>query len=67
MGQGVQMKCQFCGSKKIRIETPYIDPITKEKQLTYCCRAQAQNQQYVKDRYLPGEEPTQEEVGKWKP
>ena len=46
-------KCPFCGSQKLKIETPYIKPVTHERETTYCCRKQAKNQEFVEKRYHP--------------
>jgi len=46
-----ELKCPFCGSKKIIIDTPYIDPITHEKETTYCCKEMRQNYRFVDTRY----------------
>lgn len=46
-------KCPFCGSDKLRIETPYLKPVTHEPITTFCCRSQAKNNQYIKNRYDP--------------
>lgn len=44
-------KCQFCGSEKIKVETPYISLGNSgdyEKQFDYCCKAQKQNNKFNK-------------------
>jgi len=43
--------CPFCGSKQWKIETPYIDPITKEKETTYCCKEMRMNNNFIDTRY----------------
>lgn len=60
------MKCTFCGSENIRMETPYVELDSKGeyvKKTTWCCAAQAKNQKYIKGRYEPGQEP--DDVSKW--
>ena len=59
-------KCPFCGSKKIFLETPFIDPITKEHGKTFCCSAQKKNHEYIKKRYSPFDvnKPSVEDISK---
>lgn len=40
--------CPFCGSKTLKIPTPYIKPVTHEVITTACCKAQAKNQEYIR-------------------
>ena len=63
------MECPFCGSKEIRIKTPYVkatgtgnddfEPIT-----TWCCTAQRTNQAYIKKNFHPDDAPSEEDVSK---
>ena len=46
-------KCAFCGSKELRIKTPYLKPVTHEPITTWCCKAQAKNQEYIRRNYDP--------------
>jgi hypothetical protein len=46
-----ELKCPFCGSKKIMIDTPFIDPITKDRQQTFCCKEMAKNYNFVDHTY----------------
>lgn len=44
-------KCEFCGSKTMMIETPYMErtsdwPPKYVPTKTYCCKTQAKNQKY---------------------
>lgn len=57
-------KCPFCGSQKLKIDTPFLKPVTHEPIQTFCCRPQAKNQEFIKKRYHPtlGRKPTTEEV-----
>ena len=57
-------KCPFCGSEKIKIETPYIDRITGEHKTTLCCLSQKKNQEFLDKRYsnFYGEKPTMEDL-----
>jgi hypothetical protein len=59
-------KCPFCGSTKLKIETPYIDKFG-EKIFTYCCNAQKKNDSYIQAHTsrMTGEKPGTEEVSKW--
>ncbi len=49
-------KCEFCGSKKVIVQSPYVElkgngkyePIT-----SYCCSAQKKNQEYEDKHYHP--------------
>ena len=62
-----EFKCQFCGSTKLKYDTPYVTlnnegeyvPTTK-----YCCKSQKQNHLFVK-RFPQEERPSVEEVGEW--
>ena len=45
--------CPFCGSKELRIKTPYLKPVTHEPITTFCCKSQAQNQKYINRNYDP--------------
>lgn len=45
--------CPFCGSDKLKIDTPYLKPVTHEPIQTFCCRSQAKNNEYIKKRYDP--------------
>ena len=60
------MECQFCGSKNIKIETPYIDR-AGQKITNFCCLAQKKNQSYITKRTSrwSGNKPNTEDVGKW--
>ena len=46
-------KCPFCGSKKIILETPYMDRVTGKKLTSYCCTAQKINKEYKEKHYHP--------------
>ena len=49
-------KCEFCGSKQIIIETPYVSLTEKgtyEPTTSYCCNAQKRNRQHDKKRFHP--------------
>lgn len=63
-----EWKCPFCGSDKLRLETPYIE-LGEDGQnhpvMTYCCMAQKHNARYVKKNYGPDEAPDMEDVSKW--
>ena len=62
--------CPFCGSKKIIVDSPYVElkesgkyePATK-----YCCQAQRKNQSYKEKHYHPmfSDKPKNEEVSEW--
>ena len=58
--------CPFCGSKEIKVKTPYIDQVTLEPLETFCCKSQKTNSKYITKRFDPtnGEAPTPEEVTK---
>lgn len=60
------MPCSFCGSDKVKVETPYIDRVTGEHKTTICCQAQRKNQEYQKKHFHPihGEKPPMESVEK---
>lgn len=60
------MSCQFCGSKELKIETPYIDAFG-EKIYTWCCGAQKKNNKYIEAHTsrFDGSKPEVEEVSKW--
>lgn len=50
------MKCQFCGSEKTMIETPYVELNDKGEYVpkkTWCCTAQKKNAQFITKRYDP--------------
>lgn len=59
-------KCPFCGSEEIKIPTPFIDPVTGETIMTFCCKAQEKNNKYIERHTDPitGEKPDLEEVSK---
>lgn len=69
--------CPFCGSKELKIQTPYMTrsigtaakPGSGEynRQETYCCRSQAQNATYANAHRNPitGEVPDSKELSKW--
>ena len=45
-------KCQFCGSEKIKVPTPFIklgNSGEYEEQFNYCCLAQKQNRKFAKE------------------
>ena len=68
-------KCPFCGSDKLKLETPYVKTTyvwgangkeeKTEAETRFCCQAQAQNHEFVKKNFDPDHQPTQEEVAKW--
>jgi hypothetical protein len=60
------MKCPFCGSEKIKIETPYLNK-HGETIMTFCCSAQKQNEKYVKAHTsrMTGDKPSVEDVIKF--
>lgn len=61
-------KCPFCGSEQIKLKTPFVELNDKgvyEPKETWCCSAQARNQQYIKKHFDPGNKPDPEEVSKW--
>lgn len=63
-------KCPFCGSDKIKMETPYVElgrDGEYHAKTTFCCKAQAANAKYVTKRFDPRNEdkPSPEEVSKW--
>jgi hypothetical protein len=37
------MVCPYCGSEKIIVDTPFIDPITEKAETTFCCAYQKTN------------------------
>ncbi len=43
--------CPFCGSKNVMVQTPFIDPITKEAKKSFCCNASKKNQTYIDAKY----------------
>lgn len=60
-------KCPFCGSDKLRYDTPYVElnksgEYTPKK--TFCCKQQQTNHRFV-ERYGEESRPDPEEVGKW--
>jgi hypothetical protein len=60
------MKCPFCGSKEIKIKTPYLDKFG-DPIFTFCCNAQKRNDKYVEahtSRYT-GDKPSPEEVNRF--
>lgn len=62
--------CPFCGSDKLKIETPFVEMTSWKEyanKTTYCCATQAKNQKYIKDRYDKTREgnPSTEDVSKW--
>jgi len=60
--------CPFCGSAKIRLETPYVkstgDLGEYEPETTYCCTAQKVNANYIKKNFHPDDAPDAESVSK---
>ena len=60
--------CPFCGSKTIRVETPFVkasgDTNEYEPIKTFCCNAQRTNQEYIKKNFLPDDAPSDEDVAK---
>lgn len=59
--------CPFCGSKEIKLKTPFINPVTGKMEETWCCKAQAKNQSYIKTHFkkdTDGRIPTMEEISK---
>lgn len=63
-------KCPFCGSDKIRLETPYValnDQGEYAPTKTFCCASQRRNAEYVKKRFSPDDpnKPDPKEVGEW--
>lgn len=63
-------KCPFCGSDKLKIETPFVEMKgwkEYENKTTYCCGAQAKNQKYIRDRYdqTRTDNPQSDDVSKW--
>lgn len=73
-----EWKCPFCGSKELKIETPFMKvsygtPANPgsgkpERQFTYCCRQQAANAKYVSSHrdYKTGETLDIDKIAKWK-
>ena len=57
-------KCPFCGSDKIKKETPYVDKFG-EKIESYCCLSQKRNAVYAEKRYSHDNKPDPTEVSKW--
>jgi hypothetical protein len=59
-------KCPFCGSEKLKIETPYID-VFGEKIYTPCCNSQKKNESYIKAHTsrFDGSKPEPEDVIKF--
>lgn len=58
--------CPFCGSDKIRIETPYVDGFGR-KISTFCCLSQKKNNDYINKHMdlRTGHKPGTEEVARW--
>jgi len=46
-------KCEFCGSKQIIVEQPYVDRTTGKNLTDYCCTAQKKNREYDKKHFHP--------------
>lgn len=62
------MKCSFCGAEEIRMETPYLELDSSGEYVhktTWCCSAQAKNQNYVKNHFTEEDRPDAEDVAKW--
>ena len=63
-------KCQFCGSEKIKVPTPFVklgNSGEYEEQFDYCCKAQKQNRKFAKSHVdVNTREPifTDEEISK---
>lgn len=59
-------KCPFCGSKKLKVKSPYLKPVTHEAETSYCCRSQAKNQEFVDKHFhsIYGDKPSAESVSK---
>lgn len=62
-----ETKCPFCGSSKLKLDTPYIDRVTRKPVQTFCCKAQATNATYINKRFDPSrsDAPKPEDVAKW--
>lgn len=61
-------KCPFCGSEVIKMKTPYVELNEKGEYVakeTWCCSAQAKNQQYKKNHFEHDRAPSDEEISKW--
>ena len=48
-----KFKCEFCGSKELKIKTPFIDRVTGKPTETFCCRASKVNAEYDKKKWHP--------------
>lgn len=62
-------KCPFCGSEKIRIETPFVRATGVgaddfEHETTYCCSAQKVNAEYRRKNFHPDDAPDEEDISK---
>lgn len=66
-----EFRCPFCGSEEQYKKTPYMKPakgkLGYEQDKQPCCRSQAANLKYVKNRFDPLQDskPKLEEVSKW--
>lgn len=62
------MACPFCGSKEIRVETPFVKSVGFEGEFepekSWCCNAQKTNQEYIKKNFHPDDAPSEEDVSK---
>jgi hypothetical protein len=47
-----KLKCPFCGSEEIMVDTPYLDR-HGDKILAFCCNAQKKNHDYIEGHFDP--------------
>ena len=63
----IMNNCTFCGSKDILLETPYTKLSKGGKhapETRFCCKAQARNAQHREKKYVFGQAPSMEKIGK---
>lgn len=65
-GGETMAKCPFCGSKELKLETPYIRPSTGKHETRWCCKSQAENNKYREKRFSPYDDnkPELEDISK---